>query len=64
MREEWRDKYDPDGTLSVEDLRQKARDEFTDQARHGHTAHMHGTPNTHTTLTPTPTRILTLARFA
>ena len=33
VREEWRDKYDPDGRLSVEELRQAARDGFTDQAR-------------------------------
>ena len=33
MRAEWREKYDPEGVLSVEELRQKARDEFTDQAR-------------------------------
>ena len=34
MRAEWRDKYDPDGEgLSVEELRQRARDEFTEQAR-------------------------------
>ena len=33
VRAEWREKYDPEGVLSVEELRQKARDEFTDQAR-------------------------------
>ena len=28
VRAEWREKYDPDGTLSADELRQKVREEF------------------------------------
>ena len=31
MRAEWREKYDPDGTLSPDELRQKVREEFIEQ---------------------------------
>merc|ERR1719171_3331862 len=33
VRQEWRDRYDPSGELSLEELRAKAREEFTNQAR-------------------------------
>ena len=33
VRQEWKDRYDPDGTLSVEELREKARAEFVEQGR-------------------------------
>ena len=33
VRAEWREKYDPDGTLSPDELRQKVREEFIEQGR-------------------------------
>jgi len=33
VREEWKERYDPDGSLSVEELRVKAREEFISQGR-------------------------------
>ena len=33
VRAEWREKYDPDGTLSADELRQKVREEFIEQGR-------------------------------
>ena len=33
VRAEWREQYDPNNELSLDELRQKVRDEFTSQAR-------------------------------
>ncbi|KAL1530023.1 hypothetical protein AB1Y20_000948 [Prymnesium parvum] len=33
VRDEWREKYDPDGTMSTEELREKVREDFYSQAR-------------------------------
>ena len=48
VRAEWREKYDPDGTLSPDELRQKVREEFISSRGGRHvTSHISLTPHSH-----------------
>ena len=48
VRAEWREKYDPDGTLSPDELRQKVREEFISSRGGRHvTSHISLTPRSH-----------------